>query len=162
MGIFVSSLIIIVLKLLATTMQQKCIGQPLSKKTWVLNLVRIHTPFMQGLKNLIKTPHLNRKKVAILVGGPDWPTSVLTGITRLNLFPILFATIPCYFGSTLLAISGAMMTQPQTPGIKSIFALSLALAAACNMFFGMMATVYITRYLSDPKNFKEIKKECDN
>lgn len=144
MGIFVTSLIIIVLKLLACVMQQKCIGQPLSNKLWVLNLVRIHTPFMQGLKNLVKPKGLNRQKVAIMVGGPDWPTSVLTGIMRLEIVPILIASTPCYFGSTFLSISGAMMTLPHTPTNNAIFSVSLAFGGACNMFFGMMATVYIT------------------
>ena len=33
-------------------------------------------------------------KVCILVGGPDWPTSVLTGILGLDVFEMLLGSCP--------------------------------------------------------------------
>lgn len=86
--IYLISLVFIVFKLLVRVMQQKCIGQ-LTKKLLVLKLVLIHTPFMQSLNMLISiltnnflvlyvisSTNLNKVKIAILVGGPNWLTSL--------------------------------------------------------------------------------------
>merc|ERR1719253_526440 len=53
-------------------------------------------------------------KVAILVGGPDWPTSVLCGILKLNLIQVLIGTVPVMFVSTPVVLAGAFMVGPDS------------------------------------------------
>lgn len=93
---------------------------------------------------LLNRGGVTKEKIAIMVGGPDWPTAVMCGIFNLDIGPILIAVLPCYFGSTFLTITGAMMTQPTSSSTTALTVLSLGLAAFCNMFFGMMAAIYIT------------------
>lgn len=121
---------------------------------------KVHTPFMQGIKKLMETGN-RMTKIAILVGGPDWQTSVLLGILRLPLLPILINSMPCQFGSTFMCISGAMMTRKGEP-YESINLVALGGGAMINMFFGMLMTMQITNYLSDIKQFKDIEKEIEN
>lgn len=47
-------------------------------------------------------------KIGILCGGPDWPTSVLCGIMRLELIPILIGTFPVFFLIIPTVITGAL------------------------------------------------------
>jgi hypothetical protein len=53
--------------------------------------------FPQAIKVILSAPGLTLQKVSILCGGPDWPTSVLTGILRLQLSQMLIGSIPIFF-----------------------------------------------------------------
>jgi len=82
------------LKLLATALQQKMIGGLLRNHIGVRQLVGVNSTFIRGTKLLLNKPGFSVAKVSILVGGPDWPTSVLCGIIGLPLLPILIGTLP--------------------------------------------------------------------
>merc|ERR1719148_93918 len=84
----------LILKLLATALQQKMIGGLLKNQVGVRQLVGVNTPLIRGMKVLLQEEGLSISKVAILCGGPDWPTSVLCGIMGLPLLPILIGTLP--------------------------------------------------------------------
>lgn len=77
------------LKLAACAMQQKAIGELLSGSASIRKSVGINTAFVRATRVILSDKGLTVGKVAVLVGGPDWPTSVLAGILKLNLFPIL-------------------------------------------------------------------------
>lgn len=49
---------------------------------------------IKGMRLILSEKGFTVAKVAILVGGPDWPTSVLCGLMRLRLIPILIGTLP--------------------------------------------------------------------
>eukprot|EP01048_Picozoa_sp_COSAG05_P029920 COSAG05_NODE_10106_length_582_cov_25.541850_1_plen_67_part_10 len=67
--------------MLAITMQQKIIGGGLGTKVGVRSAVGVNSTAVRAIKLVLSDPKcLTLGKVAILVGGPDWPTSVLTGI----------------------------------------------------------------------------------
>lgn len=85
------------LKLNACAMQQKLFGQVLGRYKSVKRLVGVHTVATRAVEHILRQPGLTVAKVAILVGGPDWPTSVLTGIMGLNLWQMLFGTLPVFF-----------------------------------------------------------------
>mmetsp|Transcript_6490 Transcript_6490/g.8781 ORF Transcript_6490/g.8781 Transcript_6490/m.8781 type:complete len:846 (+) Transcript_6490:17-2554(+) len=87
----------LVLKLLACSLQQKLIGQSLSNSVYVRQQVGINSRFIRATKLILAQPGLPIDKVSILVGGPDWPTSVLCGIMQLPLLPILVGTLPVLF-----------------------------------------------------------------
>jgi len=87
----------IILKLGACTLQQKAIGEPMSGKVYIRQLVGINSVMIRTMKLVLGQPGLNVAKVAILVGGPDWPTSVLCGIMRLSWPQIMLGTLPVFF-----------------------------------------------------------------
>lgn len=95
-------------------MQQKGIGECMSKNKKVLQMCGVHTPFMQGIKNLLMVKGMTLAKVGILMGGPDWPTSVLAGILRCSLFQCILGTTPCFFLASASVIAGAMMSRAGT------------------------------------------------
>lgn len=82
------------LKLLACTVQQKLIGENLSKSVSVRKMVQINSTVIKAMRLVLAQPGMGMDKVCLLVGGPDWPTSVLAGIMGLDLLPVLFGTLP--------------------------------------------------------------------
>eukprot|EP00931_Biecheleriopsis_adriatica_P046785 TRINITY_DN2690_c0_g1_i1.p1 TRINITY_DN2690_c0_g1~~TRINITY_DN2690_c0_g1_i1.p1 ORF type:complete len:769 (+),score=144.25 TRINITY_DN2690_c0_g1_i1:105-2411(+) len=95
------------LKMVAILLQQKGIGQPFSHSVTVKKLVAIHTPTMKAVRHILKRPGWDSAKVAVLVGGPDWPTSVLTGILQLNAGQMLLGSTPIIFLIAPVVLAGA-------------------------------------------------------
>jgi len=83
-----------VTKLTATALQQKMIGAPFANSVAIKRMIGVHTPAMKAVRHILGKPGLEMGKVAVLVGGPDWPTSVLTGILGLPLGEMLVGTTP--------------------------------------------------------------------
>lgn len=103
-----------VVKLLAVAMQQKLIGERLGKRVWVRQTVGINTNAMRAAKLVLSKRGFSKAKVALLVGGPDWPTSVLTGILNLNVFEMLLGTVPVIFPVITTVLAGAFMLKQGT------------------------------------------------
>jgi len=120
----------IALKLLACTLQQKAIGVPLSGKVYIRQLVGMNSGLIRTMRLVLGQRGLNIAKVAILVGGPDWPTSVLCGIMDLGLFQILLGTLPVFFliVPTVLAGTFVWMSGLQMCSEKDV------LEEACDYF----------------------------
>jgi len=95
------------LKLLACTLQQKMIGGLLQHKVGVRQFCGVNSSLMRSMKLVLQQPGLGIAKVSILVGGPDWPTSVLCGIMGLELIPILIGTLPIIFLITPTLLTGS-------------------------------------------------------
>ena len=85
------------LKILACTLQQKVIGGLLKNRVAVRQFVGVNSTIIRSMKLLLQDEGISLAKVCILVGGPDWPTSVLCGIMDLPLLPILIGTLPIIF-----------------------------------------------------------------
>lgn len=85
------------LKLLACTLQQKLIGENLSHHVSVRKFVGINSNLIRSMRLILADPGISIAKVSILIGGPDWPTSVLCGLMNLDLVPILVGTLPVIF-----------------------------------------------------------------
>lgn len=94
---------------------------------------------MQGLKELLIEKGMTLPKVSILVGGPDWPTSVLAGILDCSLLQCLIGTIPCVFQASCAVISGAMLSRTGIPydSMAGIFSVA---TIVINMSFTMLAS----------------------
>jgi len=110
-GISVAAVFSILLKLAAVLLQQKAIGEPFSNSIAVKKLCAVHTPTMKAVRHILSRPGLDTAKVAVLVGGPDWPTSVLTGILRLNAGQMLLGTMPIVLLIVPVVFAGAFMLQ---------------------------------------------------
>lgn len=147
----------LVLKLFATFLQQKMIGGLLKQNIAVRQLVGINTPLIRTMKLLLAERGLGVAKVAILIGGPDWPTSVLCGIMDLPLLPILVGTLPIFILiiPTVLAGSFIYMASiqlndgsPEFPWAGTASTICTALAAI--VLFGciLSAAFYVEKAMS--------------
>jgi hypothetical protein len=102
-AMFVSTMI----KLLACAIQQKIIGGLLGSSTSVKQMVGINSDALRTMRLILEEPGLSFNKIAVLVGGPDWPVSVLCGILGLDLLPILIGTLPVIVVVAPTVLSGS-------------------------------------------------------
>jgi len=96
------------LKLAACAVQQVCIGGMLGKSRWVRQTVGVHKPGIRCIEAVLRKKGWSVGKVAILCGGPDWPTSVLAGVLKLSLLQCELGTIPIIFFVLPCAMSGSL------------------------------------------------------
>jgi len=96
------------LKLVACAVQQVCIGGMLGKSLWVKQTVGIHKVSIRCIESILRQPGLSVGKVAILCGGPDWPTSVLAGVLNLSLVQCELGTVPIILFVLPCALSGSL------------------------------------------------------
>jgi len=96
---------------------QYTIGYFFGKSVKVQQLIGVDKPLIRAIEQILDTRGLNLPKVSILVGGPDWPTSVLCGILKLNLFQCCLGTLPVIFVSSPCVIAGAFLSNP---GMKTV------------------------------------------
>lgn len=107
----VVTLICFLIKLNAVAMQQKMIGGMMSGSLYVRKTVMVNSMSIKAIRLILTRPGLGIDKIAILCGGPDWPTSVLTGILKLSVFKMLFGTIPVVFLVFPCVMSGAFVNE---------------------------------------------------
>jgi hypothetical protein len=81
-------------KLFSCMLQQKAIGEPLGNRVSVRAMCAVNTPQMRAIKVILLQKGLPLDKLAVLCGGPDWPTSVLCGIIRVPLHEAMLGTAP--------------------------------------------------------------------
>lgn len=141
------------LKLFACTLQQKMIGENLSGYVSVRQACAINTRLVKAMKLVLSEKGLSVPKVAILVGGPDWPTSVLCGILRLPLFPILVGTLPIVLlvvptvltGSFLYMGSLKVDGSPEFPWADTLGTVMAAVSAVVLLSCSVLAVFYLER-----------------
>jgi hypothetical protein len=97
--------------MVAIILQQKMIGQQFADNVNVRKLVGVQTVGMRALERILENPGLHTDKVAVLVGGPDWPTSVLTGILRLKVAETLLGSTPCFLLIVPVVLAAACMSK---------------------------------------------------
>lgn len=121
----------LVLKLTACAIQQKLIGELLRNMVSIRRLCGINSTVVRATKLNLKEKGLGLAKVSILVGMPDWPTSVLCGIMGLPLIPILIGTLPVIvlIAPTLLIGFFTYMSNLKTPDDELEFPWAGTLAA---------------------------------
>ncbi|CAE8688484.1 unnamed protein product, partial [Polarella glacialis] len=106
-GCFIAIAVSYVLKLMACAMQQKLIGGLLGRNLKIRCQVGVNKPFIRAIEAVLRRPGLSMGKVAILCGGPDWPTSVLAGVLKLSLFECELGTMPIIVFITPCSLSGS-------------------------------------------------------
>lgn len=144
-------------KLLAIATQQKMIGGLLGSKVAVRSMVGVNSATVRAIKIILQDPAwLSRGKVAILVGGPDWPTSVTTGILGLPLLPMLVGSLPLVFPLSLTTLAGSMMLKVSSGGRwSSIASMALTLAVAAQTLCLLMAGMEVQK--AREKNLSKIQ-----
>lgn len=155
-----ASSVSLALKLLACTVQQKLIGESLAKYTSVRKLVGINTTIIKAMRLVLGQPGMGIDKVCILVGGPDWPTSVLCGIMGLDLLPVLFGTLPVFLLilPTVLTGSFTYMTGLKTdegeleyPSAAVLGTVFAAVTAVVQFAAMILAAYYLEQTTSNRK-----------
>jgi len=117
-GISIACALSFVLKLSACS-GQYLIGYLLGKAVKVQQMVGVDKIFMRAVEKILLERGFNRAKVAVLIGGPDWPTSVICGILKLNLCQILLGTTPVIFVSSPCVFAGAFLSGPSAASAES-------------------------------------------
>jgi len=93
---------------------QYMIGFCMGKSVKIQQMVGVDKVPIRAVERILLKKGLGLAKVSVLVGGPDWPTSVLCGILRLNLLQCLWGTVPVIFVSSPCVLAGAFLAGPKT------------------------------------------------
>jgi len=141
-GVVVSAAVSFGLKVSALVIQQKIIGEQLGSLVSVRALIGVNSITMRAIRKILEQPGMGLAKMCILVGGPDWPTSVTTGILRLNVFSMILGTSPVVVVVFAVTLAGAFQLRKAEGGVwESLSSLTLAVASGV-MFASLVASAY--------------------
>ena len=149
----------LLLKLFSSALQQKMIGQNLSHYVKVRQFVGINSKLMKSMRLVLGKGGLSVSKVAILIGGPDWPTSVLCGIMRLGLFQIILGTVPIVFLIFPTCLTGALLYMasletdsgnPEFPWAGTVSTITASVTAIVQ-FGSMIVAAYYLEQTADKR-----------
>eukprot|EP00448_Togula_jolla_P020586 CAMPEP_0170578720 /NCGR_PEP_ID=MMETSP0224-20130122/5607_1 /TAXON_ID=285029 /ORGANISM="Togula jolla, Strain CCCM 725" /LENGTH=940 /DNA_ID=CAMNT_0010901709 /DNA_START=1 /DNA_END=2823 /DNA_ORIENTATION=- len=137
---------------LAASSAQYLIGLYMGASVSIQKLVGVDKVPMRSVEKILLQKGLSLSKCAILVGGPDWPTSVLCGILKLNLFQVLWGTTPVVFTQLPCVVAGAFLAKgPQgcsslenSEGDSTIASSALIGSLALQVASMVLASYYIT------------------
>ena len=134
-------------KLVACALQQKLIGANLAGNLAVRRLCNVNSDVVRTMRLVLMEPGLPLGKIAILVGGPDWPTSVLCGILGLRLLPILLGTLPVFLLILPTVLGGAFLSVNESYArVASV--ISVAAAAAVQSGSLVVAAVELDKQMA--------------
>lgn len=120
-GVVLASVVAMVAKL-AGCVGQWGIGFVLGKSIFIQKLIGVDKVPTRAIEKILKIPGMGIGKVGILVGGPDWPTSVTCGILRLYIPQMLLGTLPVYIASVApQALVGALLTKESMGKDKALW-----------------------------------------
>ena len=160
-GLFLSTFICLLIKLCAVVIQQKIIGEIFGRNVSVRRMVGVNSLTIRAIKSILSIPGLSARKSAILCGGPDWPTSVLTGILKLPLLEMLVGTLPVYIVMAPCCAAGAMMIKAAEGGSWGTISASTLTAASFGQGFALCSALYFIEDYTG-KNRKELEDMEDD
>jgi len=123
-----------VLKLIAHVLQQKCIGETLGGRVSIRAACSPNSSFMKALRILLEQPGVTLPKACMLCGGPDWPTSVLCGILRLNCCQMVIGLLPMWTMTIPSTLVGAFITRKEPailPNLVTFMAAVVVFVQGC-------------------------------
>lgn len=126
-----------ILKLLACT-GQYMIGYFMGKNIKIQQLIGVDKVMTRAIEHILAQRGLNVGKVAVLVGGPDWPTSVTCGILKLNIPQMLWGTCPVIMVVGPCVSAGAFMSKV-TAGEDSHWNMLASVAIGSSLLVNMIA-----------------------
>jgi len=160
-GTILGTVLALVTKLCACTGQYG-IGYGLGGSVKVQQLIGVDKVPTRALEKILKQTGLKPGKVAILVGGPDWPTSVTCGILKLSIPQMLIGTLPVYFVSIApQTLMGAMLTKETgESGLWTMVAAMCTGISVVGQIIAMCLCVYYTTNEIE-HNHEELAKPRD-
>jgi len=111
-GVAIACVVCSIIKLSACTCQYG-IGYAAGKSVQVQKFVGVDTVPTRAMEQILRTSGMGLGKVCILVAGPDFPTSMLCGILKLNIPQMLLGTLPV-IPVTIVpqVLVGALLSKP--------------------------------------------------
>ena len=138
------------IKLAAICVQQKGFGERLGGNVTVRTFCQVNSISIRAISRILDGEGLTKGKVAILCGGPDWPTSVLTGILGKSLPQMLLGSMPVVFLVTPCALAGAFQLKKTTSAMyASLAGITLAAATMAQMLALVASLYYIEKCAHD-------------
>lgn len=138
-GMFFTTGVCFLIKLCAIAVQQKGIGGGMQSRVSIRKACGVNSVTIRAIKRILEQKGFHMSKVCILCGGPDWPTSVLTGILGLSLFEMLLGSLPVVFVIAPCVFAGGFRLKFDQ--YSSEATITLAVAAMMQML-GMAAAMY--------------------
>ena len=143
-GVAYASFWALFVKATAIAGQQKVIGGLMGKKVGVRQAVGVNSVSIRAIRLILQEKGLSRNKMTILVGGPDWPTSVLTGILQQSYLQMLLGSTPFLVTIPLTVLAGALQLKAsESPSLAAAAGTILMLASLTQAGCGLMAAVAI-------------------
>eukprot|EP00930_Biecheleria_cincta_P099836 TRINITY_DN9144_c0_g1_i1.p1 TRINITY_DN9144_c0_g1~~TRINITY_DN9144_c0_g1_i1.p1 ORF type:complete len:422 (+),score=38.75 TRINITY_DN9144_c0_g1_i1:81-1268(+) len=135
LSILIGTITCTITKLLGCT-GQYMIGYFLGTSVKVQQMIAVDSVGTRAIEQLLRTQGLSLGKVAVLVGGPDWPVSVACGILRVNIPQMLLGTLPIFFCAAPIVGSGVFMTKVASDdGAGGMWSLCSAIAMVFSLAF---------------------------
>ncbi|CAK0819191.1 unnamed protein product, partial [Prorocentrum cordatum] len=139
---------------------QYAMGYFLGKSVRIQALVGVDKVLTRAIMQILEQPGLSMGKVAILVGGPDWPVSVGCGIIRRA--PAAAGTSPVVVLVGLTVLAGAYLgkVEPGTESTETLVATVLTgVATLAQVSAGLLAMYYIVSVATRDKEKLEKPRE---
>jgi hypothetical protein len=150
-------------KAMAILGQQKVIGGVLGSKVGVRQAVGVNSVSIRAIRLILQEKGLSPNKMTILVGGPDWPTSVLTGILKQSYIQMLLGSTPFLITIPITVLAGALQLRAkESPALAAAAGTILMLASLTQAGCGLMAAVAIddvSRARKDELDTEELDQE---
>lgn len=129
----------------------------MGKKIGVRQAVGVNSSTIRTIRIILMEKGLTSNKMAILVGGPDWPTSVLTGILGCSYKQMIIGSAPFIVTIPVTVLAGALQLKAkESPAMAAAAGTILMLASMTQAGCGLLAMVAI----EDVARAK--KEELDN
>jgi hypothetical protein len=151
MAILMTTIICSVLKLNAVAMQQKCFGEQLGSRIAIRAFVGVNSNSIRAIKCILEKPGLGIQKVCVLCGGPDWPTSVLTGILGLPLRQMMLGTLPIFFVIGPCVMAGAFQLRKSEGEMYTSLAYVAIIGASLAQLVALLAACFFIERMADEK-----------
>ncbi|CAK9026573.1 Uncharacterized protein SCF082_LOCUS17562 [Durusdinium trenchii] len=154
-------LVSFLLKMAAIVLQQKVFGEIMgSKRVSIRRAVGVNSVEIRAIRVILTKRGLAMGKVAILCGGPDWPTSVLAGLLRVPLFGLdgaLIGSLPVIFLIAPVVVAGALLLRaPEGEFWATLSTMALAVAFLIQSAAMLGAVHFIAKTVVE--NEEELKK----
>lgn len=143
-GVAYASFWALAVKAIAILGQQKGIGGLLGKKVGVRKAVGVNSLTIRAIKKILLEPGVTKGKVAVLVGGPDWPTSVLTGILGASYSQMIIGSAPFIVTIPVTVLAGALQLKvAESPAMAAAAGTMLFVASIFQVICLVSALVII-------------------
>jgi hypothetical protein len=138
------------IKAVGGLIQQKGFGEGLSRSLYVRRTVGVNSVSIRAVRRLLSVPGLSVGKVMILIGSPDWPIFVLTGILKQSVWQMQLATAPILVLIAPLVLAGGFLLKADQGGSwEAIGNVTLAVAALLQVLAMLLALHYVAREVDE-------------
>jgi hypothetical protein len=105
---------------------------------------QVNSLTIRAIKKILMEPGVTKGKVAVLVGGPDWPTSVLTGILGCSYSQMIVGSAPFIVTIPITVLAGALQLKTaESPAMAAAAGTMLFVASIFQVICLVSALVLI-------------------